>query len=216
MYFLLGAMTRCCDAGAGGEELEIISHSVLTPCSTCSDTWISLASAESFTRVIETLISYFIHTLKEIHQNSTDNNLISLLRRLHTEDDSAVMEVWPVEGVKAGLISRRLEVNPRWSEGRLWGELPGPYMCIFKAAVFWVSLVHCRFCMSFSVPSFSVGLETLVSLSRTDLNCTDYHLHGSVNLTRTFESLFLRRWVASCVLDALLAGVLIDDRVAKR
>jgi hypothetical protein len=144
-------------------------------------------------------------------------------------DMDEVLGFWRCLGVEADMLEEVAAVNPWWADGRLCvnGALAGDseaaqkvshvLLYLFKWRLFtesrWITLgPACRSLLW----GLCVGLDHLVAFTRKDPQATDYHLHGYVNLTAPLKKYAILASVASNVPDAVLAELLVDDRVALR
>jgi len=143
-------------------------------------------------------------------------------------DVEEVGSFWRHMGVEADMVDEVTRVNPWWRDGRLYvnGELAHDPDCMEKVSHVmlylcrWRKFSDSRWCtMGPSCRTLlwglCVGLEAWVALARADPAASDFFLHGFAKLSPGIKRYCAVVAMVAFVPDALLAEVLVDDRLVK-
>ena len=161
-------------------------------------------------------------TLKGIHIA-----IESLAFRDTSHDAEEARSLWSALGVEADVLADFVEVHPLWDGHSLWvsQHLEGSEETLSKVTflllkVFrWQRFTQTRFLTLGSstralLASLLVGLDSLVSITRSDPATTDFHLHGYSGLTTACRRLAVVCAFAAFPAEAGLELLLADDRLA--
>jgi hypothetical protein len=145
-----------------------------------------------------------------------------------SDDLESVGSFWRNMGVEADMIDLLVEVNPWWEAGRLTvnqslaQDAEGIekvshvllYLCKWRQYCDsrWCTIGAC--CRSL-VWGLCIGLEAWVAMARADPSASDFHLHGFAKLTWSIKRYCVVAGIAAYAPDAVLAEILIDDRLVR-
>ena len=120
-------------------------------------------------------------------------------------------------------------ITPHWHDGHFWvsHQLQGDPAAMDKISAVclymfrWRKFTESRWCSIGTccravLCSLFVGLEQLVSLTRSDPKATDYHLHGFERLSKQIRTYIVVASIVNFVPESLLLEVSDDDRLARR
>ena len=177
-----------------------------------------------------------LHIVVESLRNSFDLLLARLPEFLvkhlafagNRADTDAVAGFWRDLGVEAGMVDQVAEVNPWWENGQLQvsSALSGDADAIEKVSHIllylckWRQFSESRWCTvgpccRTLLWGLCVGLEAWVGIVRADPSTSDFYLHGFGKLSQGIKQYCVVASIASFVPDAVLAEVLVDDRILK-
>jgi hypothetical protein len=144
-------------------------------------------------------------------------------------DRDQVYEFWVALGVGGDVVDIFVDLNPWFSEGRLWvsGQWEGHPQLeerLAKVIVYLLKLkrfTESRWCTigpscRALVGCLSVGLELLVAVARKSPQTSDFYIAGFSRLSSDLKQYAALASIASYVPDAFLQELLEDDRIASR
>jgi len=143
-------------------------------------------------------------------------------------DWDAVASFWRLLGAGPTMVETLADMNPWWEGGKLWvsGALQADPDVVEKVShalmylIKWRKFSDSRWCTVGPccrglLGSLCVGLEAWVSMVRDDKNASDYYLKGASRLSLNMKHYCIFAAVVSYVPDAVLAELLVDDRLAR-
>ena len=177
-----------------------------------------------------------LHIVVESLRNSFDLLLARLpaflAKHLAFVDDRADLDViagfWRDLGVEADMVDLVAEVNPWWESGQLQVSSTLAreadaiekishtllYLCKWRkfSESRWCTVGPCCRTLLWGL---CVGLEAWVGVVRSDSSASDFYLHGFSKLSQGIKQYCAVASIASFVPDAVLAEVLVDDRILR-